>query len=182
LSACQTLIVAFQYDAFWSVTGGAAPVIALAAVVLLGQLNDQAAAMSVEAKEIIVRDGLGPARELDQVRWQEFDRVRWEEAAHVSQVSWFMFGLIVAQGVNLLIQCVLLAVSLVSLATHRNFTAPALVTTGEVVGIALLAVCTIGMSAARQTSRNIVRRLKDAWKLYTDGAPGLGAARLEDGC
>lgn len=144
--------MAFQDDTFWTVAGAAAPVIALAAVVLLGRLYNQSAAMTADI-----------VRTFDRADPDQFDaQAISEPSARQRTIKRWIFGLWLVQGVNLVLQCVLLAFSLVSLADHRNRIGPVVVTWGEVVGIALLAVCTVGLSVVVVAGQDLVKAFREA--------------------
>ncbi len=141
------------YDAFWAVAGGSAPVIALAAVVLLGQALDWGTALT--AAILATFDRADPSK----INFQKLDELSPRQGKAKSRIFWMI---VVPQGVNLLIQCAVLAFSLLSLADHLNFIRPRIVTIGVVVGIALLGVCTVIMSVTKDAAADIVRAHRDA--------------------
>jgi hypothetical protein len=141
------------YDAFWAVAGGSAPVIALAAVVVLGQALDQSIAMT--AAIVATFDQADP----EKINFQKLDELRPRQPKIQRRTLWMIF---VPQVVNLVIQCAVLAFSLLSLADHLNFIRPRIVTIGVVVGIALLAECTVAMSLTKDAAGDIVKAYREA--------------------
>lgn len=160
--------MAFNDDTFWAVAGGSAPVIALAAVILLGQALDQGSALT--AAILATFDQADPS----QIKFEMLDEQRPRQAKAKRRIFWTIFA---PQVVNLVIQCGVLAVSLLSLTDHLNFVGPRIVTIGVVVGVALLAACTVAMSVTKDAAGDIVKAYRDALHPQPGSdAPGPGPA------
>jgi hypothetical protein len=119
---CQTVVVTF-HEAVWVVAGTAAPVIALAGVVSLGDTAREFRAFSLESMNV------PQTRAEVWLYEQRFHQYLW-----VSGVGLF----------NLLLQAALLAVSLTSLADQANSVPPLLAIVAAVGGLLLLLVGTLG--------------------------------------
>lgn len=94
-----------------------------------------------------------------QIDFAVLDKQRPRQGKAKRLIFWMIFA---PQVVNLVIQCAVLAVSLLSLADHLNFIGPRIVTIGVVVGVALLAACTVGMSVTKDAAGDIVKAYRDA--------------------
>jgi hypothetical protein len=132
--------VAF-HETFWVVTGTAAPVIALAAVVSLGDAFGQSL-KSDEAMSAVVGDAVPLDRRLGELirqRPEILDRLsRYGRFVQLAQAAgrWSMALLLS----NVVIQSALLALSLVSIDNHANAVPPGVAVVAAVLGVTILAV------------------------------------------
>jgi hypothetical protein len=121
--------VGFHYDTFWAVAGGAAPVIALAAVVSLAELRDLRTSTLGETDQKILR-----------LPWDKANSY-WGKAKRIGVA---IYILVVFQAINIAVQCYVLWFSLMSLANSTNEQKPTLVAALETCGVAALAITGIG--------------------------------------
>lgn len=124
-------------EAFWALAGGAAPVIALAAVVALPDLQSAIEALYKAAhpdpepgEERDPNEPLLPAFGLQTSRWR--DRIRF----------WALMG-------NMVVQAVVLGLALASLEYRFSVVRPAVVIAAEVAGVLALAQTAHWISRAR---------------------------------
>ena len=123
---CQTAVMAF-HEGFWTVAGTAAPVIAVAIVISLGELMKELSRWIIWAERIEHT----PEPEMEKIRkiLRTQTRYTWPLEA---------LGLI-----NLLVQAVLTAVALVSLEDKANLVPPWLAIAAVIAGLVLLAICSL---------------------------------------
>jgi len=141
--------VAF-HETFWVVTGTAAPVIALAAVVSLGEafgqrLDSDDAGFDVVRRMVDVPDN-------DLLISQFHDFVKPAMAAG----RWCV-GLLVT---NVAIQSALLALSLVSIDSQANAVPPRVADVAAVLGVAILAVVAGLLLMGRASLRSLQERVR----------------------
>lgn len=129
---CHTAHVAF-HEAFWIVTGTAAPVVALAAVVSMRDVNDYSYRRGLQLRaltEDVVANGI--------------ERLAVDEELQPAYLRLVFLGsLWVLQATNMCLQTALLAIALISIEQSANLLAPWIATTGTVVGLMLLAVTVV---------------------------------------
>jgi membrane associated rhomboid family serine protease len=129
--------VAF-HESFWVVTGTAAPVIALAAVVALGEILRDMGASGEKFMRVLLDSSPDNA---EVVKWMaDVSRKptrKMVRALHAAVLS------------NLLLQSAFLAVSLVSLVDEANLVPPWIAIAAAVGGLLLLAATAFGASAFR---------------------------------
>lgn len=156
LLLCHTTYVAF-HETFWAVVGGTAPVVALAAVVSIGDVFNvrlRIIAMIFEAEDQLDRLMSSAARERIENRLNRLDppgaptrlkpsaaRERFrrigKEGSKVADRLMVPFWLHI---VNVCAQAGLLCVALLGIALQSNLIPPWLAALGETVGVILLAV------------------------------------------
>jgi hypothetical protein len=127
---CDTAHVAY-HEAFWTVVGGAAPVIALAVIVSLGDIEEH---------------WVNPWLAASSLPSGDRERISRDQAALATRVRRGHIG-------NLVLQTVFLGIALWSLAAASNIIPPWGAVVGEVLGIALLALGAIGSSHYKVLNR-----------------------------
>ena len=138
---CQTAVMAF-HEGFWTVAGTAAPVIAVAIVIALGELMKELSRWIIWAERI----EHNPEPEMEKIRKILRTQTRY---------TWPLEGLGLT---NLLIQAVLTTVALVSLEDKANLVSPWLAIAAVIAGLALLAICSLSGYLMR------MRRVKEMAK------------------
>ena len=128
-------------ESFWVVVGGTAPVIALAVVVSMGDLQTPLLRMN----KLLV--SLGLYQPHDTVTRRQPRSPDWPTQVYVDEVTqraenindrtWLMLSLNIG---NLGIQAALLCVGLLSIALHTNLIPPWIAVVGETAGVIVLAV------------------------------------------
>jgi hypothetical protein len=162
----RLLCVAF-HEAFWAVVGGSAPVIALAAVVSIGDLSDLEGRIAVlEIRERHEQASPAPADGPAAARYSL-------RAMH-RMTSY----LILVHDMNVAMQAVLLAIALISLTGQTNWAAPWIAIAGEVAGVALLAVAQLLISGPRRWTPRVEARQKGEFGLNpNEESNGAGQVR-----
>jgi len=149
---CQTAAVAFDNADFWLVAGTAAPVVALATVVSLGEALREGANTAAEAAqafhdlgvteteaEAFRAKALADRRPVPELTSEQFRK-------HSNEV-WLR--LVWVGLANLILQGALLAVSLVSLTDGANLVPPWIAIVAAVGGLLLLAIGALGAARLR---------------------------------
>jgi hypothetical protein len=140
------------HETFWVVTGSAAPVIALAAIISARDIAHDIGAITDPVGQLMADHVRGPKLQQALSYHQ-----RW---AWVGYAQWL------AQLVNICLQALLLTVSLLSIAYQRNVFPVWIGVALTVGGVVLLAVTGVGMLAARQLAAaqlaNITGRIQMA--------------------
>ncbi len=133
------------HESFWVAAGAAAPVIALAVVVSLNDASQtQFAVGDATDRAFVVAH-----RDEKDVLYRSLDKRGRSLAA-----------LTAAQLVNLVLQAGLLAVSLVSLALHRNLIPAWICVVAPTAGVLLLAYAGLAVTNAQGLMRNYQRALE----------------------
>jgi hypothetical protein len=157
---CHTVGMTF-HDTLWVLTGSAAPVIALTAIVSLRDVLTETGAMgnvSYELNAEYSKEGY------DKI-WRYLDR--WER---VGMVQWG------AQVGNLCLQALLLAISLLSVAWQRNVFPVWIAVAAPTVGVLLLAEAGIFMQVAKNLAKNQRVRLRSDLGLPVSAKPTQASA------
>jgi hypothetical protein len=123
-SLCQTAVMAF-HEGFWTVAGTAAPVIAVAIVISLGELMKELSRWIIWAERI---EGT-PEPEMKEIRKILRTQTRYSWPLEVLELT------------NLLIQAGLTVVALVSLEDEANLVSPWWAIAAVIAGLVLLAGC-----------------------------------------
>jgi hypothetical protein len=135
---CHTVGMTF-HDTLWVLTGTAAPVIALAAIVSLRDVLNDTRAMANVSDELKAEY----SEEKLAKTWRYTDR-----RARVGMVQWGV------QMGNLCLQALLLAISLLSVAWQRNVFPVWIAVAAPTVGVLLLAEAGIVMQVAENSAKN----------------------------
>jgi hypothetical protein len=154
---CHTALMVF-HETFWAVTGTAAPVIALAAVVSAGDADEQVDRM-IEA-----------ALRLSVTVHKNHDDLALLDV--LQKAGGANLGIIAkVQYVNVVIQAVLLAVSLGSIAYQRDLISRGWAGGGAVVGILFLALVAARTVGVKRYSRAMLRDAQEAEHRRLAGRP-----------
>jgi hypothetical protein len=145
---CHTAFMAF-HETFWVVTGTAAPVIALAAVVSAGDADEQVDRLA----EATVRLSVAFHKDRDDPDLLEvLDKAGTGNLLMIAKLQY----------VNVVIQAVLLAVSLGSIASQRNLISQGWAGGCAVVGILFLALVGARTIGAKRYSGPMLRGAEEA--------------------
>jgi hypothetical protein len=139
--------VAF-HESVWIVAGTAAPVVALAGIVSLGDLMEKNERFGEQAQALRIMQ----ARELTDAEISQRNML----IASLAGYSTMLYQLFIAQVVNVLLQALLLAASLLSLLIQSNLVPPWLAVIAAFGGLVAIGIITLYLgSIARAMSRVI---------------------------
>ena len=133
------------HETFWAISGTAAPVIALAAVVSYSDLRDEGTdwSQACDALRFKIRD--------EQV-WDRVERVLKSVDQRYRRYAGWVKGVQLA---NLVVQATLLCVSLVSVANQANLVTPLAGVVAAVGGVLCLAVVAILLTSLKSLTRQV---------------------------
>lgn len=149
---CHTAIVAF-HEAFWIVTGTAAPVIALAAVVSAGEAYEQLDRMISAGTEASVAHSKVRDEPKDEEQVRKLAGLAEKRAKNL-----WLTGRV--QQLNVGLQAALLAVSLISVGNQHNLVPPWVAVTFAVLGLLFVAVVGARVISARRIAPLVVQYAK----------------------
>jgi len=171
---CDTAVMAF-HEAFWVVTGTAAPVLGLAAVVSFNEMNS----LSDQLRVQLMNERAGLIVKRAQVHNPEYD----------SLVDGYLMSLSIRTGLtgvrffvqflNMTAQGVLLALSLWAIVTQRNVASPVLAGVIAVYGFLHLAGAGVQRTTASVARNAFLAREAELLKTATE-ADGDRAAQAAD--
>lgn len=168
------------YEAFWTVTGAAAPVIALAAVVSAAEVARESDRMLRSYVEFQAGRVLGEL----QPNKQELDRIRslFVAVEKTDREAENSLGALIqaerALQANVGLQAALLGFSLISIAYHANFVPPLVAVVSAVLGVMVLGVAGQFTITARRVREHMVPLTKSLRKL---GSERESVARSDEG-
>jgi hypothetical protein len=141
------------HETLWVITGSAAPVVALAAIVSLRDVLTDSNPMADVGDELIkLNDGQNAKFTLEE----KLDKI-WRYNARWARVGIVQWG---AQMSNLGLQALLLTISLLSIAWQRNVFPVWIAVAAPTVGVLLLAGTGIVMVIAKNLSSNQRNKLR----------------------